>query len=110
MPLGCDGSEYQSINNETRMVEVIIKKGKPFSVLLLGTKYWCTRSRRASPARTDTAGVAIIQSQRNHDITVFHGMPVVIGGRHGINAACIGRSDADQSLKLLDVSIDYHSY
>ncbi|ALO03588.1 LytR family transcriptional regulator [Lactiplantibacillus paraplantarum] len=108
-------STYQSTGStKLRNVDAVIKKGKPFSILLLGTDTGALGRGKSFSARTDTMIVATINPKKESMTltSIPRDTQVIIDGQsQKINAAYTigGASGAVKSVeKLLDVPIDFY--
>lgn len=106
---------YQSTGStKLRNVDAVIKKGKPFSILLLGTDTGALGRGKDFSARTDTMIVATINPKKESMTltSIPRDTQVMIDGQsQKINAAYTigGASGAVKSVeKLLDVPIDFY--
>ncbi|RRK11869.1 LytR family transcriptional regulator [Lactiplantibacillus garii] len=106
---------YQSTGStKARNVDAVIKKGKPFSILLLGTDTGALGRGKNFSARTDTMIIATINPKKESMTltSIPRDTQVMINGQsQKINAAYTigGASGAVKSVeKLLDVPIDFY--
>lgn len=106
---------YQSTgSSKLRNVDAVIKKGKPFSILLLGTDTGALGRGKTFSARTDTMIVATINPQKESMTLTSIPRDTLItynGTTEKINAAYTlgGASGAVKSVeKLLNVPIDFY--